>query len=53
MKQQMRDRWLTKTFQDADKDDSGTLDEGELIALAQQLNIGLPTNKIKEKFKVT
>jgi Ca2+-binding EF-hand superfamily protein len=51
-KQQMRDRWLKMTFEEADRSQDGMLDENEVIELCQKLNVGLSLSRIKQKFRV-
>ena len=51
-KQQMRDRWLKVTFEEADKSGDGMLDENEVVELCQKLNVGLSVSRIKQKFRV-
>ena len=45
-------RFIKKHFQNADKDNSGTVELQECMAVAKQLNTKLSENEILERFKV-
>ncbi|XP_077986792.1 inactive phospholipase C-like protein 2 [Glandiceps talaboti] len=47
----MRERWLKQVFGEADNESTGQLDEFEVIRLAKELNTGLTTIRVKQKFK--
>ncbi|XP_070532655.1 inactive phospholipase C-like protein 2 isoform X2 [Ptychodera flava] len=47
----MRDRWLKQVFGEADNESTGQLDEFEVIRLMKELNTGVTTCRIKQKFK--
>ncbi len=44
--------WLRKEFEDADADNSGLIDEFEVVKLMKKLNKGIATVKIQQKMKV-
>ncbi len=48
----VRDRWLKDLFDDADKDNSGTLDLKEVLRMMHELNVGVSSKVLKKKFKV-
>ncbi|CAH1787304.1 unnamed protein product, partial [Owenia fusiformis] len=51
-RQQMRDRWLQEMFSAATTlDDSGRMDEREVVNLMKKLNTGLTTVKVQQKIK--
>ena len=48
----VRSRWLRDLFESADKDSSGTLTVKEVLALMNELNVGVSKKILKNMFKV-